>query len=173
MTAPTITRGQQRFIAATSTALAAELLVDQAQTDQLIDGLDAAVVRAGIAAALEERTRTVTPRRLDLCRVLRKRALEALAELRHRWQPHEVATLLRAVAVDGHPTAAWTLLVESVEMIVGIEDGSIDAVAVLGPRVPGSVQDKRQLLVCDAEGDAAAALAQMLGATPQQARVSA
>jgi hypothetical protein len=129
-----------------------------------LSATDGALLAAGLTAAVEEDQHPVSPRRLGVLRSARKTALMLLAEQRTVFYQSTQQRLVRALARDSRfdVDAAWRLLRESVDMIVGLDNGDIDPAAILGLGVPGSVQDKRTVLESDAETDAMRALAYLL-----------
>jgi hypothetical protein len=153
---------------------AAMVAIYSAEEHGLLSGPAAAYLRAGVYAAVED----AVSQRCERTRIYRKHALRVLAESRADWEPDDdgtpvtdgavgqVAAFIAGLGFGFLPNTdsanAWRLLCESVDMIAGLDGGTVDPADHFDPGTPGSVEAKRDILRNDAESDAGRALAGLL-----------
>lgn len=155
---------------------AAMVAIYSAEEHGVLSGSAAAYLRAGVYAAVED---AVSPsQRCERTRIYRHHALRVLAESRADWEPDDdgtpttsgdvgqVAAFIAGLRFGFLPNTdsarAWALLCESVDMIAGLDGGTVDPADHFGPGIPGSVEAKRDILRNDAESDVGRALAGLL-----------
>jgi hypothetical protein len=155
------------------------VFIDSAEDHALLSGGDAAYLRAGVYAALEDGA--YPSQRCERTRIYRRHALRVLAECRRGWEPDddgvpvldsEIGQVARYLAADSAGSArfvgAWRLLCESVDVIAGLDSGTVDPAGRFDPGAPGSVEAKRTILRDDTECDVVRALTGLLR-TPKAA----